>query len=63
MRLPEIKLNDPLYCDGCPCLVTHHFQAHCLFYNTELAIDTETTERQSFMKVLRPERCIKDNQE
>lgn len=61
MNLPTITLVDPLYCNGCPCSFEIAFQAHCLLLRLQVLLDTETTDRRSFMKRLRPDICREKN--
>ena len=61
MNLPTIKLSDPLYCNGCPCSVELFFQAKCLLYKIDIMLDIETTDRTSFMKRMRPDKCREEN--
>lgn len=48
----EIKLDDPMYCDGCPCL-------DC-FYNCQLF---STSVRTTYRVLVRPQECIEKNGE
>ena len=61
MNLPTIVLPDPLYCNGCPCSVELFFQAQCLLFQIKVLLDMETTDKKSFAKRLRPDRCRKEN--
>ena len=61
MKLPEIHLNDPIYCNGCPCSAELFFQAFCMLYNVKIKLDEETSDTKSFMKRLRLDKCREEN--
>lgn len=55
MQLPNIKLENVGFCNGCPCRVELFFLAYCLLFKYKLKLDDEgkfLTER--------PLECIKD---
>lgn len=58
MNLPPIDLVDPAYCNGCPCSMELYFQAHCLLFRLDIALDKETKINQDFMKRIRPDICV-----
>ena len=58
----EIKLKDPKYCDGCPCLDDEYDT--CDFHKLHLEIDTRDLKsdiKETMFYYIRPQKCIEEN--
>ena len=54
----EIKLKDPKYCDGCPCVFGkveefNEMEEFCLLYRVNMPDENGNS--------IRPQKCIKEN--
>jgi len=59
----DIKLADPLFCDGCPAFMPPGIRwGYCRLYDLEMEEkDVERDPQRGTLRTIRPSRCIKEN--